>query len=265
MPTRFAAALVVALGLLRQAGNADEPSGGNYLVFPITTDLQHTLLGAGEEAKACVLINGSSIVKNSMIDASALDLQALAKELAPYADRDKGIVFFNIRFGQKSVGFDRQASSMLMLALEAFGRRAGFHTVNVSQSAYIDWEKSIAAVNEKTNGQTDEDESAVGNELVRVYPVRTPLTRYLLGNNDCVVDVLAPISEEGGEALSAEIRKAILRYVPKAGVTHQDTINFRVRSGNGSEKAIDQFKRQDSVGLTKVLGYKQQTITYLNP
>jgi hypothetical protein len=60
------------------------------MVCPVLTDLQRKNLevGPGVEARAYVRINGNAVLKPSgEIDEKALNLQGIARALAPYSDR----------------------------------------------------------------------------------------------------------------------------------------------------------------------------------
>jgi hypothetical protein len=234
-------------------------SSGNHLVFPVRTDLQRVLftLGRGADAKAAVFINGNGILTNSMVDAKALDLDGLKEELKPYSD-SKGTVWINLRYGSR---YDSNAGRVLALALDAFGRRAGFRDSVVTQSAYVNWDETIAAVNQKAG--PDADEPPVGNDLVKVYPVRTILSRYLTGNADCVVDILVPLNQMGSDVFNPAIRDAVLQYVPKASTTQQEKIAFRVRNGSSSQTVVERFRDEDAQPFAELVGYKKQTIEFL--
>ena len=242
---------------------ASEPKDGNYLVFPVKTDLQRLLLswrGDTKDSKAVVLVNGSAIVKGSTIDSSALDLAALRKELSPYSDRENGTVHFDIRFGQSISGFDRKASGMLMWALEGFGRNAGFRNSIVTLGGYFEWEETTRSINEKGN-QHDGDEDGVGNDLLKVYPTRTLLTRYLTSNADCVVDIFEPLEREGQFTNDPRIRDAVQGYLQKVKPSHWDGIYFRIRGNNASKEVSNKFIEVESKVLADSLGFKKKYVS----
>jgi hypothetical protein len=241
------------------------PEGGNHLVFSVTTDLQRVLLGRpGEplrDAKAYVLVNGVAVVsENGMIDAKALDLAAIAQQLAPYADRERGVVYFNVCYRRPSP--DRR-EEFLLWALYGFAVHRGFRDAKVGNSYMtesFDWEKHIARVNETSAGDPDGDEPPIGNDLVRVYPVRTILSRYLTPHADCVVDVLHPFGKDG---LARETLEAIEKFVPKTQVKRKRVIHVRIWSQAEGRQAADDFmSKRDSTAFAESLGYELSTVEH---
>src|SRR5205085_11548612 len=72
--------------------------GGNFVVFPVTTELQRSQLGGDPRTKAYVLIDGTSVVQsNGMIDGTALDFAKLRAALKGYGG--KGRVHFSVDYG----------------------------------------------------------------------------------------------------------------------------------------------------------------------
>src|SRR4051794_3366934 len=88
------AMLVVFSGLASTpaTGKADE---GNFLVFPITTDLQKTAFAYRPGTKAFVLVNGKGLVPDGdAVRWKALDFDALGKALDPFKDgKDASVIF----------------------------------------------------------------------------------------------------------------------------------------------------------------------------
>ena len=197
-------------------------SDGSHLVFPITTELQRKLVQPGtgsdpKHAKAYVLINGTGVVANNgKVDDNALDLDALRKALAPYAEPKDGVVVVSLVYRLKG-------SAELWATIQAFGKDAGFRHAKVSNTYMgqdFDWEKHIARINEKVSG-ADSEETPTGNDIVRVYPIQTILSRYLTSNADCVVDVLQPVEKET-DSIESRIREAVLTEVTKAKIQKKD-------------------------------------------
>lgn len=237
---------------------------GNHLVFPVSTDLQRTLLGRpGEslrDAKAYVLINGTAVMSgDGMIDAKALDLAAIREQLATLVDREKGVVCFNVCYNLPSR--DRE-EEFLRLILQGFGRNSGFRDTKVSNSYMseaFNWDKEIAAVNEKSTAP-DADETAIENDVVRVYPVRTTLSRYLTSNADCVVEILQPV---GAAGLTPAMREAIQQIAPKANVRTKRVIQFRIWSQQEGRQAVDEFVSMGGAKeLAESLGYEQSSVSH---
>src|SRR5207244_12265103 len=113
---------------------------GNHLVLPVTTDLQRSLLASpGEglrDVKAYVLVNGIAVMsRDGMIDAKALDLAAIRQQLAPFVDREKGVVCFNVC---NTLPSKDSREEFLLWALDGFGRHTGFRHTSVGNSYMTD-------------------------------------------------------------------------------------------------------------------------------
>ncbi len=150
------------------------------MVFTVTTDLQRRLLDAVHpqpSLKAWALINGACIREDFTIDTQVLDLIALRKTLAPYRDSKKGTIQITIALQQ---GGPSNPSRMM----DEFPRASMQCTVGTI-SRKFPWENLIAEIRKYVDPGPDGDETPAGNDLVKVYPVRTLLSRYLTKGADC--------------------------------------------------------------------------------
>jgi hypothetical protein len=240
------------------------PEDGNHLVLSVTTDLQRTLLGrTGEplrDAKAYVLINGEAVLStDGMINTKALDLPALRQQLAPFADRGKGLVYFNVCYRPV---LDR-GEEVLLWALYGFAVHAGFRDARVGNS-YIPsfvWDTHIAKVNEAVAGEPDGDEQPIGNEIVSVYPVRTALSRYLTSNADCIVDVLKPLDKD---VLTSDLHEAIQQFVSKTELKRKKLIQLRIwtKGPESRQLANDFMSKRDPKAFAASLGFEDSTVSH---
>ncbi len=232
--------------------------GDNYLVFPVTTDLQRFRLGAA--TKALVLVDGASVVRaDGTLDGKALDFRKLGEALKGF-DR-KGHVVLTACFGNPN-GDERHAIDILYWALEGFARREGFATASgmVSYSVHYDWKAQVAAASKE---EVVAEETATGNKLVTVYAVRTVTSRALTGA-DCVVDILPPSDQwENGE-LSQAVRHAIHLYVGKLNLPRKGHVLFQLHRTPGMDaKEIEmRFVRDTAQPLATSLGFEASSTSY---
>ena len=73
-------------------------------------------------------------------------------------------------------------------------------------------------------GLPGSDEPGLGNKTVRIYAVRTPLSRYLFEGSDCVVDCLTAPDRE----VEDRVRVAIKAMTGKLELVRRQEILFRV-------------------------------------
>jgi hypothetical protein len=209
---------------------------------------------------AFVLVDGMSVVRpDGLIDSKAIDFKKLKDALKPYSG--KGNTLFVLAYFQSDEPL-RDGAQVLMWTLEGFGRRAGFDKTRPIQTWFnkgfdkegrlveFDWKKQTAKVDD---GAADMDEPAVGNDLVKVYPVRTALSRQLT-NADCVVDIRAPLITQG-DGLKAETRQAIRRFVNEIKLPRKEYVLFRINRSLSGEEAYERFLK-NSEALGTWLGFK---------
>lgn len=177
----------------------------DFLVLPIRTDLQRATGKKYEKAKVFVLINGMKAIKgeDEALDAKALKLSKIWEAAKPFSTGEPGNVVFRVwcplcvrRSGDDGTW---PATSILMDALEQFGRDIGFQEVEVEvlllepDYKYTDnWEQAVRDFADRP-GEEQLDEPAVGDQQVKLYPVRTRLSRLLYYDVDCVVYFVPPV------------------------------------------------------------------------
>lgn len=99
-----------------------------------------------------------------------------------------------------------------------------------------------------------------GDEIVRVYPVRTALSRFLTQNADCVVDILPPFGKET-QLLDLKLRNSLQNYLPRVEVKEKGRIMFRVSTDRDARNALDRFVNTGSHReLAQSVGYKEATV-----
>jgi hypothetical protein len=245
--------------LLASAGLVAAPSPAradesNFLVLPITTDLQRSTMGYRPGARAYVLINGKGLIEDSdTVRWKALDFAALRKALQPLKEGKDAVVIFHI-FHDAS---ESDATRLLRWALIGFGREAGFRDALAvtTIAGGFDWEKRLAAINERLKGGPDGDEPAIGDDAVKVNPVRTALSRHLFDNADCVVTITEPFDEHSDGKLQPEVEKAIRLHVANLNLADKGKLLFRIHCKRGGEQACDRFHQTTAKELAEALGF----------
>lgn len=242
-----------------------------YAVYPIATELQKLQLGQGSnktaELRAYLAIDGDAVIDDAgRFDPQALPVDAVRNSLAPYAEESKGVVVINVHFGSVIEGTGKKMKSStpeLESALEKLSRAAGFKSARVSRSAGgPSLEKKFSAVTDKVAGQADEDETPSGDDLVKVYPVRTILSLLLTDNCDCVIDVRAPLQKEGEELLTPDVRAAVVKHVSGLKLRHTEKALFRMRgvTERVGQERLNNFVGKEAAELAQSLGFKTVSV-----
>ena len=136
-----------------------------------------------------VTLDLTGVVKDAEPDAGALE--SIRRDLAGAGAKD-GIVYFRI-FHDRTA--PPNENKRLHDALRGLARAEGFRGSKVDEELRNDdmtWRERIAALDGGRPGLPGSEEPGLGNKTVRIYAVRTPLSRYLFEGSDCVVDCLRP-------------------------------------------------------------------------
>lgn len=266
-----AAVISMAFGIPTVSGEAP-PQTAVYMVYPIASELQRIRLArSNDEARRLrtyVAISGNELIGgDGAIIGGAIPTDDITKALAPYADRDNGIVVLNMQFGNESDGKlrtpSKAADELLRSALEKTGRAAGFKAAMVSSShGGPILQKKLDTVTDKIKGQADEEETPSGDELVTVYPVRTILSLLLTENADCVVAIRTPLENDGEKLLSAEVREAIVKHVAAVKLRDKSKlqISVKLRGNRISNDRLDAFIRAEVADIAQSLGFASYSL-----
>ncbi len=250
---------ITGLAFAPLASTADE---SNFLVLPITTELQRSALGNRPAAKAYVLVNGNGLINSNTVLWKALDFNALRKALTPFKEgKDAAVIFRISHDGSNS----SDATQLLGWTLVGFGRQeVGFrdaHTVTIIDGSF-NWEKHLAAINERLAGKPDGTEAPTGNDAVKVSPVQTALSRHLFGNADCVVSITQPFDERWDGKLPPELDKDIREHVAKLKLADKGKLLIRFRYKAGSQDAANRFYLSAAKDLAEALGFERHVTEY---
>ncbi len=223
---REALALAMAVAMAGADVLAQEPSkekpagpafvrGEHHLVFRVETELQRLLIRP-LDAKIVVVIDGEGIRKPDDVDEPLVE--TIRRDLASFAKRGEAVHFI-LFFGNGLPPIDPRGMKTA-LAHTADALNLAYYPSRISSAfAQNTWREHVAPVGDRPV-TPDRDEPGVGGGTYRVYPVRTPLGRYLAGGNDCVLDLPSGVAEENQAATLDAIRAdlAKLGLVKKRGL-----------------------------------------------
>jgi hypothetical protein len=274
-PISPTAAMLLAIFLgasqgLHAQDDEHRPETPTFIVYPVTTELQRLCLappnGDGALVSAYVAIHGgAAITKEGLIDPARVPVDGVGSALKLVPDHRDRTVVMNLSFG--ALRPTRPAVDLMVATFEGVGRRSGFNTTYVyssfiSRRGHHHWEDTVEALTIKADGRADEDEMPAGNDLVKIYPVRTNLSLMLTGNSDCVIDVRAPLEKHGDRLLSPEVHDAIVKHV--STMRFRDTGKVVFRIGYLTERIPDQrlqeFLKIEAPDLTRTLGFKGSAV-----
>ena len=139
-----------------------------------------------------------------------------------------------------------------------FGHDIGFSKVTAYEH-YSDttWGEHVAAVKGKPR-QPVEDEQASGKDVVKVYPVRTELSKFLTSDADCAVVIVPSLEKEQG-AIPKMIRADATEHVGKLLLRNKNRIAFYLEyvPADQQQKLVPEFR-----DLAESLGFKTSSVTF---
>ncbi len=261
--------------------------GKTFAAAPVTTDLQRRLLDAPPAARAVVLVNGPALFRDpsatdplvngaassrdlTTIDPAALESDDLLTALAgcrPEKGRSVAVVHFHYPPSPATSAAGRR---LLELTLEGVAGRAGFvptlrtthHNVEFGFAGYVRPLLDSAGPGRVAQGAKEDDaESAVGDERVRAYPVRTPLSRVLAGPVGGVVDVRVRLDLRDGDRVPGEVDRSARAALAALALPRGQTVNFLFRVGERDAGSADRLRRMMR-DCTSTHGLMPGTLSY---
>jgi len=248
---------------------AKKPGSGNYLVVPITTNLQRAHGIKYKDAQVFVLINGMAVLNenDTTLDMGAVDFYGIQDELAhfyPADSRPRGSAIFHVGSGfllpsPKHVMWGASMAFGAVLRDMARPWVDEFAVELVRHSDWKDanhWESLVADLSRPPSEEAIKAEEGVGDEQVRLYAVHTPLSRFLYGEDiDCVIHIIPPIQEaDAGVVLTMQ------RCLPKLKLAKKGSVQLLYHWKKGNLREVN-LAREELFGehiYRDLLGFKSR-------
>jgi hypothetical protein len=228
------------------------PRDKHHLVFPVQTELQR--LSLGYDISVVVTLDPMGVVKDGA--PTQVALEEIRRDLAGVGAKD-GIVYFRIFHDRTS---PPNENKRLHDALSELARAEGFRGSKFHEELRNDdmtWRERIAALDEGRPGLPGGDEPGLGTKTIRIYAVKTPLSRYLFGGSDCVVDCFAAPDL----AVEDRIRVVIKAMTGKLDIVRKQQIHFRFPIHKIDDRSsVRLHERLDR--LAKSLGFSRSTVAF---
>ena len=231
----------------------------DYLCLPVTTELQRREL-VGPDISVYAAINGAALVRGSTIDTKNFDLAAFRRELSGLAkQRPGGVKIYLLNATGQA---ERSAVDFSIDALAQIGRRAGFETAQtgmVGHNSQWTWREELNSIPAAVEGQPEGEEAALGDQHVRVYPVRTRLSRWLTSNADAVVVVRQPFDGRT-PGLPEKTVESIRQWVGKLAITNKRKLLICLDSTAAGRPFLDRFVEVGAKELASSLGFSSSSV-----
>jgi len=216
----------------------------NYLLFAITTELQRILLFS-TKADAYVQFDVGECMDDGELDLQRFDAEAFRKELAARVrqiHKAEPRLFISFRYAGISWEPNGTKTNAMQKVITGICRDAGFAKVQTGMAGEGgSWQDKIASLGSLTD-DVDSSESPIEDEFVRVYPVRTRLSRFLLGDSryDCYIDLRQPIDGRFQE-FSPAARRTIGQRVAKLELRQKRKLTFHCLATTAGQANVERY------------------------
>jgi thiol-disulfide isomerase/thioredoxin len=234
------------IGLARDddVAKSDEPASKNYVLFPIKTELQRSLIS--RSAGIYAQFDVAEVVHEGKFDPQQLDKEEFRKDLSALAQEIVGPSrTLQIYFRYSGVSLDEKETQAMERAITSICRQAGFSKVSAGMSGEGEaWQHKTKRFADLVD-DSDANETPIEDEIVRVYPVRTKLSRFFLGapDYDCFVELRQPIDSRF-TAISETQRRVIAQRIAQLELSHKRKLTFRCLTTRGGKLLAERYLGQ---------------------
>ena len=205
---------------------AERPShvaiDNRFVLCPVTTELQRSLLGDVDSPKSdaslCVFANYAAY-QGGTIEADSPYFADLSTRLREFAKRDNRYAVFNVQVGGITDSFKltQDRSEEIAKLGKKLAEDAGFKrsTWSVTYGEILDWSPHLAKIEAAATLADTQVEEAIGDERVSVFPVRTFLSRILIQNADCVVNIRPIWQKTDGPGFVESFVPSLKQFIPE--------------------------------------------------
>lgn len=235
--------------------------GDHHLVFPVMTDLEHFLVERDSKAtKAFIVVDAVPLVReDGTIDIDGIQFEQLKNALKQYRTmprKSRGNVLIQVVF---SGAEPRSSADLLRYALHGFVREEGgfdhvWTMANHRGGPGNDWKQRVEAARESiADGSVEE--SPVSNKLVKTYPVRTMLSRWMTEGCDCVVHVQQPV--DGDTVMRPALVEAIRTSIEALQLSQRTALFITLQFRRSGEQAVEKFVNTEKDRFAESLGFRR--------
>lgn len=208
--------------------------GQPFFVAPIVSELQRERTSATADAYA-------------LVDIDILEFEAGKPQLAPLLESGLESQLASLptkrylyMVTHSHIGKQVKAEELKLIkeALREVAKKSGFEKVSVIETNTSEtWNDRVgAAVKFAEADEVRED--VIENDYVRVYPIRTKLSKLLAGDGDCIVEIFRPIDGTFKE-LADPLRHAIIDAVTEAKLDQKTRLILDLQSTQGGRDTLE--------------------------
>jgi hypothetical protein len=266
IPTMLVLALgsFLLLGLPGALAQAPPSPTPRYRIYGVTTELQrrlipvHTSGKAPPETQLLVVVDTTATLRADGIAVEGLSLSELWQDLSK-RKVPRGHLHITVYYPPSTHVRTLQEKTLVRYALMGMAHDAGFPTVTSRMDFRgMTWEDYVDSFAGGPAREPKGDEAARGDDVVKVYPVQTELSRYLSRDADCVV-VFAIAAQEERWKIPYKVWAAAAKAIAELKLAQKKQITFLVQGPRGTDEE-DRELRADLQRFAEVRGFDRSLV-----
>jgi hypothetical protein len=247
----FVVAYIVSLSNAASFAMAQSPP--NAIVFPVTTELQTSLIGDKRYA-AVILLNGTDIqFEAAKLDESGIDFEAIKKSLAEIEHKEGRLYVFSV-----VTKFHDDHIDLVTKRFDDLAKPLGYSRVIVSQHGIVPWHAFTASLGDPDAKDKEAKEDAVQKQGAKIYPVQSTLSRHLSSGADCIIDFQTPFDAKWDGLLDPDQFDEIKAAIDELKLAKRDKLLMCIKYDRAARDAVDRFSSNQDTG--KALGFKSLSV-----
>ncbi len=222
---------LLSLLIISHSARADHTQ--NFFVAEVSTELHRaTVLSS---ATAYAIVNCNALIVAGELNTSGLDRDDFVNALKSVTDNRSHLVLY-CRY-QFPPAFETELTQKVTQHGKQLAETAGYQKVTaIWMSPSQEWKVDYASA-EGFIQPDDASEPLIEDDFVRVYPIRTRLSKFLHQGADCVVEVVRPFDGRT-TSISDELESSIRTQVTAAQVANKQILYFKLTSTSAGDQWV---------------------------
>lgn len=212
--------ILMMVGLL---GNQNTPKPSNYYIFPAHTQLQSELLPFRTDM--VVFVNGTSSKKDpDELDIESLNLPGIEKNLREKNKNLNAVTFFVL---SKKITKNNKIAEIEIKKVAVKADFKDSSVVFIGKDTEDSWE-NFTMIFTKNPKSEEDSENCFQNGRVKVFPVKTALSKSVFGNVDFLVAL--PAIEMSDTEIPKNIIESALKICKDKKINSRMVVLFSIKN-----------------------------------
>ena len=212
---------ILFLGTLAYSNPWDDQ---HFFVAPITTDLHRAEITTDD---VFAIVN-CEVVSVDGTDLSKLKPDRFRQELKKHAVHGKSLRL--VPRYQFPMRHSDEVRKEIESKLKELAKEVGFEVKSSERHTSAKWTEQLRVALSYSEVDDDASETAIETPLIRAYPITTRLSKFELGESDCIVTIIRPIDGRDKDGLPKELVEAIRSAIKQIELPQKKWLKFNLTS-----------------------------------